>query len=458
MSNTLLEAYSRYCKQQEKKLPFSFNLLDEQCGHIVENSHTNLLMKILQYNNHYGHVFLESFFTFMGLSIKLDGDQDIVFNREKFYAKGRIDGFIYQENKFALIIENKVNGATNQKEQLKKYIEEILKDKNVFSQQDKNEEKIWVCFLTKDGREKPDVDSQRCMRDKGICSQICEGDNDVVEGPRYVAINYQDHILPWLKEEIQPIVQQRDHILNTGILQYIDFLEGMFGLRQADSKLLYDSKEWLEQQLESRLRGKSFNERNSVLEGIRKEIDDQLKAKLNNNKRSDNSALRRYAGLLSNLIIDLNDEPMKPFFDYTRHYFESNGLMKKCVISHVFNYNYIQIRDASWPRSVHFEWYPLGIDRLTCKETSLKFQLCLHVENKNYCAAFLKKTASFKSNGFTLQDRRHQTLSFNHGIDKPSIDIIHLHDQNLSVFLNTAYRSIDSDMIKDIEDAITLAE
>lgn len=451
---TLLENYSEYCKKQEKNLPFSFNVLDEQCGHIVENSHTNVLMRILQYKNQYGYVFLEKFFDYMGLGIKIAQNQDIKFDREKFYKDGRIDGVIYQENQFALIIENKVNKAGNQKSQLKRYINAVLDDKNAWSPQLAEEkiQRVWVCFLTKDGREKPDTVSQDYMSQSqiGICTQICDNNgNGVVEGPRYAAINYLDHILPWLKEEIQPIVLQRDHTLNAGILQYIDFLEGMFGLRQADTELLHRSKEWLNHNYSDLYKGPFNKTKNSKLDKISKQIAKELKESLEHTKKSDNSDLRRYAGLLNKLITDINDDPMKAFFDYTRQYFESKGLMKQCVISHIFNYDYIQIRDDSWPRCIHFEWYPLGINKLMSKSPDL--QLCLHVENTKYYDAF----KNFTREHFKHDSQRTSTLSYSYTIKyNQQKSIMSLNGEELKDFLYNAYGFINENTINSIETAI----
>ena len=42
-------------------------------------------------------------------------------------------------------------------------------------------------------------------------------------------------------------------------------------------------------------------------------------------------------------------------------YFRDCLKIKDCVVRHKFDYCFIQIRKASWPTNVHFEWYPLGI-------------------------------------------------------------------------------------------------
>ena len=459
-TNSLLEKFAEFCKNNQDNIPYIFNVLDEQCGHIVENSHTNMLMKLLQYKNeYYGYAFLKSFFLYLGLDIKIVPGQ-VEFDKERSYIskdkKGRIDGFIFQKDQFALIIENKVNGAGNQDEQLKRYIDGVLKDKDIFStEKEENREKIWVIYLTKDGtvKKKPDDESVGRMRELGICSDKSEE----VEGPRYAAINYQEHILPWLKEEIQPIVMQKEQILNTGLLQYIDFLEGMLGLRKSDVDLLSKGKEMVMNWLKDNSYDitKYFRKTNQYLDGIRNIKSKQLD-KLAETKKWNIVELRRYAGLLTNIIEEINDEPMTDFFDITRNYFESNKLMNECVISHIFNYYYIQIRKASWPRSIHFEWYPLGVERITNKKFT-DFIFCFHVEgsmeirDKFNNNAQLKKY--FDDHHFSIKEHNRQ-LSF--------FKVFHSENGNpfmddsfdkrfLRTFLETTYSKIKTELMEIID-------
>lgn len=452
---TLLSDFAKFYKGS-KKLPYNFNVLDEQCGHIVENSHTNMLMKLLQYKNQYGYIFLESFFSFLGLGIKIVSNKDVKFYREKSYEeekekeKGRLDGLIYQQDEFVLIIENKVNGARNGKGQLKKYINGVLKDEEIFNNTNniENGQKVWVMYLTKDGDGKPDKESWTCMMEMLICCDT-DYDKNEIDGPRYAAVNYQEHILPWLKEEIQPVVMQKEQVLNTGLLQYIDFLEGMLGMRQSDTELLVDGKNWLIKWINENvidISNGSFNFKtiNSRLDNIKKDINKQLKEKIKS-RSEDIVDYRRYAGLLNNLLDEINDEPMKDFFEITRNYFESKGLMTKCVISHIFNYYYIQIRDVSWPRSVHFEWYPLGVKRLNNPKQK-EFTFCFHVENVQIRKKFERNDKEIKNcfNGFNME-LLSRTLTFKKTFD--NIDNNPFHNKN---FLETVYGSVTNDMIEQI--------
>ena len=442
-STSLLDDFSSFIKNNQRAIPFSFNVLDEQCGHIVENSHTNILMKLLQYKNQYGYVFLESFFSFLGLEdIKVNPNQDVRFDTERFYDKnGRIDGFIFQRDQFALIIENKVNGARNQEKQLQRYIESVTNDPKVFSSNQKGIESIWVLFMTKNGVENPDDVSLDYMTNNGIREN------------HFAAISYKGDVLPWLKEYIQPTVMQKDQVLNSGLFQYIDFLEGMLGMRQSDFKLLNKGKEWFINWLKENTSydKDGFSSKNVLLDEINKKINKQLKQR-SNEKVGDIADLRRNAGVLHNILESINDEPMKEFLACTRRYFEANSLMKECILSHIFNYYYIQIRDASWPRSIHFEWYPLGVNKITSKKP--KLQLCLHVESPKYHGVFKSKKDLFEKKGFRLEEHN-RTLSFIHTIQKDNLTpIIDMKSEDLNGFLSKAYQVIDSEMIRCIEEAL----
>ena len=447
---------SDFYTNKRNSVQYNFNLLDEQCGSIKENSHTNILMKLLEYKNQYGYVFLDDFISSLtDFEIKIEGD--VKFEKEYFDRtdgkQGRIDGLIYQKNKYAIIIENKINHATNQKEQLERYV------KSVIGEGGRNEKivdvnNVYVIFLTQSGVEDPDDYSRDYLIKKGILN--AKDKTEPLSGPRYFACSYREHILPWLKEKIQPIVMQKEQILNTGLLQYIDFLEGMLGLRKSDVELLNKGKEmvmnWLKEN--SYDITKNFRKTNQYLDGIRSIKSNQLDrlAKTNNWNIVE---LRRYAGLLTNIIEEINDEPMTDFFDITRNYFESNKLMNECVISHIFNYYYIQIRKASWPRSIHFEWYPLGVERITNKKFT-DFKFCFHVEGSKEIRDKFKNNTQlnkyFKIHDFSVKEHNRQ-LSYskvfksedgNPFIDTPDKKV-------LRTFLETTYGEIKIELIEIID-------
>lgn len=444
--------------EEQANVPYNFNILDEQEGHIVENSHTNILMKILQYKNKYQnrYIFLENFFNYLNIPISLDDSNPVIFKRERIskgnQKKGRIDGFIYQENNFALIIENKVNHAGPTEQQIQKYIEGILSDNRI---KDINGEaginKIMIIYLTEDGIDKPQKTDVEYLISIGICfEESREDDYAEIQGERYFAVNYQYHILPWLKEEIQPIVMQREQVLNTGLLQYINYLEGMFGQRQQELDMMDKCKEVFENLDEIKeLQDYTIANRNQKLRIV-------LSALKKVKKNDDDESERKYyvANILKNLIEKKNEELLKLFIDITRNYFKSKG-MKECVIHPVFNFYYIQIRDAAWPRCIHFEWYPLGINRLTGNKDN--YTLCFHVESKTETnREFLKLEPQFINKGFEKkqQGKNNRTLSYIKKINKSNKPILEMSDEELNKFLEDAYSGITNELINSINEKV----
>ena len=249
-----LKEYTNQLENNKELLPFNFNILDAQCGTIKENSHTNILMKLLEYKYKYGgYVFLKDFIELAGFNIQIDDSEPVAFETEFFDAvpiienddsikknktkQGRIDGLIYQKEKFAIIIENKINGAPPQPNQLERYIKSVLgsgtKDSIVNSS-----DQVFVVLLTKDGVEPPDDESIVYMRERGILNDPEPNDSSkLISGPRYFACSYRYHVLHWLENSVQPLVYQKELVLNTGIIQYIDFLKGMLGQREGQTLL-----------------------------------------------------------------------------------------------------------------------------------------------------------------------------------------------------------------------------
>lgn len=95
--------------------------------------------------------------------------------------KGRIDLCIecrHRGHEFALIIENKINSAANQPQQLQRYVEKIHERGFRYG-------KIYVLFLALNHRQKPADEDIAAIQKRGVW---------------YRAITFQSHILPWLLE------------------------------------------------------------------------------------------------------------------------------------------------------------------------------------------------------------------------------------------------------------------
>lgn len=209
-------------------------------AHANENSHTKVLMSLLKYDN---SSFLPSFLERFGLPKSIEYKyNDIEINDQKVAiseknterAKGFIDLYVkYKaENcKYVhVIIENKIYGAGDTKRQLARYIATIegvnpkTFDKWYGSPEIKND--IYVLYLTADGTKEPKENS------------LPENIKNIL-GDKYIPINYQDNILPWLEEDVLPIIPfAKDGIMIAGIRQYIAYLNSM---RKEKVSLLSDT-------------------------------------------------------------------------------------------------------------------------------------------------------------------------------------------------------------------------
>ncbi len=384
---TIYNNFQKYYNAQIDKNspPFNFNILDAQCGTIKENSHTNLLIKLLEYKDQYGnYVFLEDFIKQLTrFNVSIVPQEQVKFATEYFDAifveanknqsdeerpkkmrkkQGRIDGLIYQNENFAIIIENKVNGATSQPRQLERYIKSVLGDggKRIVT----CPEKVFVVFLTKDGVESPDDESIKYMQDKkiGILNEPEPSDSsELISGQRYFACSYRYDILPWLEKSVQPLVYQRELILNTGLIQYIDFLKGILGERDEDNKIRKSCREKFDELVENNLQGKDLEGQNKELYDLYKFLQNlykDIKRGTDANKKKKTDCIN----LLQSLVYEKAEEPMAEFIKVTKDYFTSGPdpliMEKDYRMSAVLTFYYIFIRDKNWPKGVKIGWYP----------------------------------------------------------------------------------------------------
>lgn len=379
--DAFFKEYTNQLENNKELLPFNFNILDAQCGTIKENSHTNILMKLLEYKYKYGgYVFLKDFIELAGFNIQIDDSEPVAFETEFFDAvpvekkankkkQGRIDGLIYQKEKFAIIIENKINGATNQDVQLERYIESVIgngKRKECLT----NDKNVYVVFLTKDGVGDPDDESIKYMRKNGILNQFESGSQaDSIAGPRYYACSYRYDILPWLENNVQPLVFYKEMILNAGLVQYIDFLKGMLGQREGQTLLREHCKNEFEtitndyiQNYIQKYKKDKLKKQNEYLHKLYIYLQKELS---NYQKKSDNDSKIRVdcINLLQSLVYEKAEEPMLDFMKATKEFFTSGDSNnpplieeKDYLVNHHFTFYYIVIRDKNWPKGVYVGW------------------------------------------------------------------------------------------------------
>ena len=235
-----------YNKQEHPFLLF-------QLAHVHENDHTRVLLSVLRHNK---HQFFPSFLNMLRApsiknpnTIKITEQQTAKGNK----GTGYIDLYIeYESNSDheKMIIENKICGANDTKKQLARYIATAIKigdcDFDNYYQQWKNENNkddkdfshVHVAYLTSDGGKEPSKESLPMLF----------RESDGVGGWKgrhinYYPINYIDHIIPWLENDVLPKVPYADDgMMIAGIRQYIASLKKDY-CRNTESQAL---TEWIE--------------------------------------------------------------------------------------------------------------------------------------------------------------------------------------------------------------------
>ena len=325
------EEVAKIREKERLKLPYNFNLIDELKAN--EDAHTRILLKLLSYNPAGEYVFLKSFISMMcthnhGLEFphaKIHKPK-ITFNRE------HIDGLIEEAtHEYAIIIENKINWAADQNQQLFRYF-------NTVKQHSVPEHNIFVVYLTLDGRKEvssislPDWLKKRLINEK-----------------RFIEMNYRDNILPWLRQDILPEIKIKENLIECGVRQYIDHLEGRLNLRDSEKPIKAIMNKIINEKL---LQGKSICEQWETLNRSIENIQN-LQTDLHNAYDD-----------ITNPIIDQWDNISRQYY----HNVMTHNELKR---------GYYQIFLTNISTNIHFEWCPISEKDLFCRPS---YRMVLHVE------------------------------------------------------------------------------
>lgn len=186
------------------------NLLD--AVYVNENTHSRILKMILSYSENGQYPFYESF-------LKIDKVADILpegFLGGKpyfFNERDRID-LLIEGKDYAIIIENKVYDAVDQERQLERYLDSCI-GKGIAP------ERLFALYLTKDGSKK--------VAEESLTANAREvlGVSSETQG-RFAEINFKEDILRWLRESIL-LCEGKDYTqIKSAIIQYTDYVLGMF--------------------------------------------------------------------------------------------------------------------------------------------------------------------------------------------------------------------------------------
>ena len=249
--------FSSLKEEEQKKLPFHLNLVDQL--HINENAHSRILMHLLSYKNDNGkYVFLTSLIDLIKEKHSGDFSKITIESPQITQEKERIDLWV-RDKVYAIIFENKIYNADDREAQLSNYIEKTLKHNY-------NKNQIFVVYLSQYPKE-PELQSWGEYKDSFRS--------------RYVNLSFCYDILPWLKDKILPTIKYKELFLQTAIIQYIDYLEGLFKIRNIDKPMNMELNKLIEQHF--KLSDESAKDKIRIIQKPAQEIDDlssQMKALL----------------------------------------------------------------------------------------------------------------------------------------------------------------------------------
>ena len=206
---------------------YNANIITEL--HANENAHSRILRMFLQYDDGKKEYPILRKFLEIPKVKKIFGNKGFknpVFSNEQ----ERIDVLIEELGSFAVIVENKIKGATDQKRQLERYIESVI-GHNI------SDDNIYAIYLTDNGEK---TVGECSLTDK---AKNYLGYNDECDMGRFVPMNYRYDILPWLEKEVLPNCIEKEELLISALKQYIDYLKCMFGIiENEEQKILIMEK------------------------------------------------------------------------------------------------------------------------------------------------------------------------------------------------------------------------
>lgn len=325
-------------------------------GRLSENEHTKILLALLKTETeNKSYKVLASFCKELGIDVDISNveQKDFVFSKRYDDEDGLnfIDGLIYREGEYAIIIENKICGAGDQPQQIERYIKAVNNKEKI------KLENIWVIYVTEDGTLHGGRPTNESYNEENQKTNI---------GDRLVCINYHDDILPWLKDKVMPIIKYSYASVGCVADCYIDYLERMFG-EDAVGKILTESA------------------KSKIFEylGINKKSDvEQYNAMLERVKPLsiiNKEECKEYRDRLLAYMRELERPVYDEFEKATIQYFKDNG--KEVVLNNRLSSGYIQIIGAGWNRLVHYEWCPSEKARSFFFGT-YNLPLCIHYERE----------------------------------------------------------------------------
>ena len=195
-------------------LPYHINLVDA-IG-VDENANSRIMASILSQHNNNGEyqilkAFAHHFFSNTILAELIE--TPTIITEQQVRNDKRIDIYINEPGKYAIILENKVMDAPEQPHQLANYIEG-LNDLGFTNDQ------IFIGYLPSTNDTEPSDNSWTNRQGHNYSDEFRS---------RFQNLSFRDCILPWLKKIDFPA--DETGMMQKSVAIYIDYLEGLFGFR-----------------------------------------------------------------------------------------------------------------------------------------------------------------------------------------------------------------------------------
>lgn len=218
----LLELYDiiQDVKEEErKKFPYRFNVLLD--ANPLEPDVSRILAGFFMQKAKGDYRILKDFVrTFWDASLAAMITNPTICTEETVKGDYRIDILIYEKDKYAIVLENKIWDAVDQPHQLANYIDAMLSSGYGFSM-----EQIYVAFLPKTKDHHPSSNSWKSLEDG---SSYKEEFHD-----RYRLIDFEESILPWL-ESSKAVQGINEEYFEHSRFLFIDFLKRKLDLDNID--------------------------------------------------------------------------------------------------------------------------------------------------------------------------------------------------------------------------------
>lgn len=257
------------------KRPFHLNVIQAACrGKFKETGHSLVLADMLR------HPQIQSSFmkTFLGF------DHDYM---KVTAEKDRVDVALKGDDIF-VIVENKVNAAGEQSNQVYRYVHDIGIKKYGFEMS-----QIYVVYLNPSDHSMPS--------DYSLCDENNENNVFEVLGiDHYSVKSYKYDITDWLRK----ITIEKEPHISSALDQYIDFLEQKFHTSPLDKKMNKEIKGLLLKELQ--LEEKSYQEQITALDNQHEKVSellnsiDSLRHELK--KKHSYELMREWQGQVENLL------------------------------------------------------------------------------------------------------------------------------------------------------------